>query len=86
MVTDENQTYHSDQFEMYRNIESLCCIPGTKCFRMIILQKETDQKLIEKEIRFVVTRDGDGEDWMKVVKKYKLPVTRQISTKDVITT
>ena len=53
---------------------------------MIILQKETDQKLIEKEIRFVVTRDGDGEDWMKVVKKYKLPVTRQISTKDVITT
>ena len=28
----------------------------------------------------------DEEDWMKVVKKYKLPVTRQISTTDIITT
>ena len=59
-MTDCNQTYSSEYFEMYRNIESLCCVPGAKCFRMIILQKETDQKLKEKEIKFVVTRDGDG--------------------------
>ena len=26
MVTDSNQTYCGDHFEMYRNIESLCCV------------------------------------------------------------
>ena len=30
----------------------------TECYRLIILQKQTDQKLIEEEIRFVVTRGG----------------------------
>ena len=39
-------------------------------------------KLIEKEIRFVITGGGGGRsvlgrgNWMKVVKKYKLPVIR----------
>ena len=26
MMTDDNQTYHGDHFEMYRNTEALCCI------------------------------------------------------------
>ena len=29
MVTDGNQTYHGDHFEIYINIESLCCVKGT---------------------------------------------------------
>ena len=29
VVTDDNHAYHGDHFEMYRNIESLCCVPGT---------------------------------------------------------
>ena len=29
MVTDDNQTYLGDHFEMYRNIESLCRVLGT---------------------------------------------------------
>ena len=28
MVTDGNETSHGDHFGMYRNTESLCCIPG----------------------------------------------------------
>ena len=50
-----------DHFEMYRNIKSQCCRTGTNivlCFRVIILQKQTNN-LIEKEIRFVVTRGGE---------------------------
>ena len=39
--------------------------------------KQTN-KLIEKEIRFVVTRGGVGGrvNWMKGAKKHKLPVIR----------
>ena len=40
-------------------------------------------KLTEKEIRFVVTRGGGWGDWMQAVKKYKLPILRQVNTKDV---
>ena len=28
-VTDGNSIYHGDHFEMYRNIKSLRCVPGT---------------------------------------------------------
>ena len=48
MVTDGNQTYNGDHFEMYRNTESLCCITGTN----IVLQVnyiDTSIKLIEKD-------------------------------------
>ena len=27
MMVDINQTYYGDNFELYTNIESLCCIP-----------------------------------------------------------
>ena len=39
-----------------------------------MLQKQIS-KLIEKEIRFGVTRSGGGRklNWMKIVKRYKLP-------------
>ena len=58
MVTDGNKTCHGDHFEMDRNIESLCCIPGTNIFcEPIILRKQTNEP-IEKGIRFVVFRSG----------------------------
>ena len=43
-------------------------------------------KLIEKESRFVVTRDRGGESWgngMKRVDRYKPAVIRSISTRGV---
>lgn len=43
---------------------------------------------MEKELRFVVIRDGGGGGgggrWRKVVKMYKLPVTGRIRTRHVI--
>ena len=77
MVTDGNQTYHGDHFEMYRNIESLCCVPETNIVLQVSYISRTN-KLIEKEIRFVVTKGGGGVrgNWMKIVKGYKLPVKR----------
>ena len=48
--------YCSNPFETYRNIKSLFLYQElTQCFRSVILQTN---KLIEKEIRFVVTRVG----------------------------
>ena len=76
MVTHGMQTYHGGHFVMYRNVKSLCCVPGTN----IVLQVDyisKPNKLTGKEIRFVVTRDGSGGwNWMKAVKRYKLPVIR----------
>ena len=55
--------YCCDHFEMYRNLKSLCSAPGTNIMLSIILQNQIN-KLIEKEISFLVTRGrgwGDGE-------------------------
>ena len=48
-----------------------------KFSRSIILQKQT-KKLMEKEIRFVVTRyrGWSRQNWMKAIKRHKLPVIR----------
>ena len=55
---------------MYENSKSLCS-------NIITLQKQTN-KLIEKEIRFVLPEAWGGVrgNWMKVVKSYRLPVIR----------
>ena len=44
---------------MYRNTKSQRCTPAANisAFKSILLQKQTN-KLIEKEIRFVITRGG----------------------------
>ena len=60
------------------NLETSMCRKGNH---------KKKKKLTEKEIRFMVTKDGGGEqrvNWMKAVKRYKLSVIRQISTRDVI--
>ena len=60
MVTDSNQTY-GYHFVMYRNIKSPCCAPVTN----VVLQVNytSENKLIEKEIRFVVARGKAWGDW-----------------------
>ena len=62
---------------MYRNTEALYSVVGQLYFKNKHTDKDTN-KLIEKEIRFVVTRSGGWieANWMKVVKRYKLPVIR----------
>ena len=47
MVTDGNQTYHGDHFEiLYRNIKSLCCVPGTNAMLQVnhTSKKETNSQ------------------------------------------
>ena len=58
MVTDGNQTYHGDHFEMYRKIKSLCCVPGTNNVLQVNYTSKTNKQ--KKNIRFVVTR---SEGW-----------------------
>ena len=54
MVTYYNYAYYGDHFEMYRNIESLCCAPGNNT----VVQLCFENIFIEKEIRFLVTTGG----------------------------
>ena len=46
MVTDHNQTYHSDNFEIYRNIKTLCCVTGTNSVvgQLYFKNKQTHRK------------------------------------------
>ena len=44
---------------MYRNIDSLCCVPGTDIVSQVNYTSKRN-KLTEKEIGFVVTRGGGG--------------------------
>ena len=70
-------TYHGDHFEMYRNIQSLCCATGITMVLCVNYTSKTS-KITEKGMQFVVTRGGDrvGDEgrgnWMKGVNKYKL--------------
>ena len=42
MVTDGKQTYHDDHFEVYKNIESLCCALGTNVGKLCFKNKQTN--------------------------------------------
>ena len=49
-----------DHFEIYRNIKSLCCIPGT--VSQLYFNNKKTSKFVGKEIRCVFTRSrGEGE-------------------------
>ena len=86
-MTDGNQTYRGDHFGMYRNTESLCCVLGTN----IVLQvtcasktnKQTNSQKKRSDLWLPEAEGGWRVNWMKVVKRYKLPVIRLISTRDV---
>ena len=61
MVTDGNQTDGGDHFEMYGTVDSLFFVSGTNKLLKVNYISKTN-KLIEKEIRFLVTRAwGQGE-------------------------
>ena len=37
-------TYHGDCFEMYRNIKSLCCVPGTNLVLLVNYTSKTNKQ------------------------------------------
>ena len=70
MVTYHNQAYCDHHFEMYRK-KSLCCeMEKYNVVGQLYFKSKHTNKLIEKEIRLVVT------NWMKAVKRYQFPVIR----------
>ena len=80
-MTHHNQTYCGDKFEMYRNIESLCCVTVTNIVWQVNYTSKTNRQTnqpMEKEIRFVVTRSGRLEEGEldEGGQRYKLPVIR----------
>ena len=78
MMTDGNQTYHSDHFEMYRNIESLCCVPGTNIVLQISYTSKTNKQTHRKRDEICgYQRWGMGEEELdEGSNRYSLPVTR----------
>ena len=81
MVTDGDQTFCDDHFEMYRNIKSFCCITETKTVLQVNLyfkNKETNKLMKRSDLWFPEARGWGGWDQMKAVKKYKriYPVIR----------
>ena len=60
VVIDGNQTYLGDHFEMDRNIQSLCTVAGMNIVFQVNYSSTNKNKLVGKEIRFVVT--GQGEE------------------------
>ena len=44
VVTDQNQTYYADHFEMYRNLESLCCVTGTNIVFQVNYTSKTNSE------------------------------------------
>ena len=62
---------------MYRDTESLCCALETTYYYMIItLQKQTNKLIFKKrsDLWLPVAGSEGKRNWMKAVKRYKLPV------------
>lgn len=49
-MTDDNQTYCDDDFEVYTNIKSLCCVPKTNMVLQVNYMSKTTN-LQKKEIK-----------------------------------
>ena len=71
-------------FEMHRNIKSLCCVPGTDITLEINYTSKKANKLIEKEITFVVTRSGGEGELDEGSQKVQTSGCKQISTRNVM--
>ena len=87
MLTDGNQTYHGDHFVMYRKTESLCYAPGpNSAVGQLYFDKQINKLIERKKLNcgYQGWEVGGGGDWVKVVKRYKLPIIRQISIRDVM--
>ena len=55
MVIDGNQIYCGDHFVMYRNIKSLCGVPGTNMVQVNSTSK-TDKQTHRKRDQICITR------------------------------
>ena len=73
MMTDHNQTYHTDHFDMYRKIESLCCVTGTNNFVGQVYFKTNSEK---DQICGHQRCSRKRGNWTTVIKRYKLSVMR----------
>ena len=60
MLTDYNQTYPGDYFEMYKNTKSLCCVTGTNILLQVNYASKMN-KLIERDQICGYLRGGVGE-------------------------
>ena len=49
MVTDGNQTYHGEQFVIYRNMESLCHAPVTNIVLQVNYTTKTNKQNSQKK-------------------------------------
>ena len=59
MVVDHDQTYHGDHFEIYRNIKSLWCVPGTNSVvGQLHFENKQTNKLIEKRSHLQLPEAG----------------------------
>ena len=67
---------------MYKHTKSLCCATRiTWCCRSIVLQKQTHRK--KDHICDYQRGSSAGKgNWMRVFKRYKFPVIREIGPKD----
>ena len=62
-MTNHNEVYHGDNFEMRRMLDSLCCVTGTHVVLLVDWSSKTNNqtKFKEKGIRSLVTRrEGRG--------------------------
>ena len=61
MVTDGNQTYRGDHFEMYRNIKLLCCVIGTNTLLQVNCISNTNTQTQERDQVCGYQRRGQGK-------------------------
>ena len=73
-MTNHNEVYHGDNFEMRRMLDSLCCVTGTHVVLLVDWSSKTNNqtKFKEKGIRSVVTTgERRWGDCMKAAKCHK---------------
>ena len=74
-MTVDNQTYCGDDFEVYRNIKSLCCVPKTNMVQVNYMSKTTN---LQKKNEKLVVSLGEGLGQEEEVKTYKISVSDNI--------
>ena len=71
MVTHGNQTNCGDHFEIYRNIESECCVPGTNTALQVNHASKTNEQANSHKKRSDLwlpeVKFGGQGSWMKAV-------------------
>ena len=85
MMTDSNQTNLGDQFVMYRNIRSPFRGPRINIVLQVNYTSKKEKKNSQKKRLYLWLPEVGSrqrKNWMEVVKIHKLPVIKQISTRE----